>query len=471
MKDMIHNLAYYLSIMFYYFSYFTRGIVKMFGKNDKEFSAEFGRQSDISSPFNKGVKVFKNGRLTVRDSMENVLISGASGSGKTTKILVPAILELRACSMLITDFSHEIYELVSGILSNYFRILVLNPSNSNISVGWNPLTRIKKANDINKISKALVAPIDKGSGDPFWVISAQNVINIFIRIVLHQDPSFHNLANVLYLIKVFSSDPKRIDVLVAKSKDTTLIEDYKSLVATSDKTLSSIISSTKVCLSIFEDPEVAKTTSHDTIDLDSFRERPTIIFIHSSIEEQSYISPLLGLFAQQFIGHFLERIPDKKALPVYQFYEELSSFKIDSLQVYLSNLRKYRVASILCLQEGATQLKVQYGEDTAEAILANCKTKLFLPGITSLNTLRMIESLAGKKRFKRKDGKESTGNLINAEEVRMIKDTEALVLHGNKPVIKGRVQPYYKNIRYRRITSIPPVPFEVNEVPPIEYVV
>ena len=457
--------------MFYYLGYILRGIVKMFGSNDKEFSAEFGRQSDISSPFNKGVKIFKHGRLSVRDSMENVLVSGASGSGKTTKILVPAILELRACSMLITDFSHEIYELVSGTLSKHFRLFVLNPSNSDVSVGWNPLNWIKKPNDINKIAKALIAPIDKGTGDPYWAISAQNTIAIFIRITLHQDPAFQNLANVLFLLKVFSSDPKRIDVLVAKTKDKILIEDYKSLVATSDKTLSSIISSTKVCLSIFEDEEVAKTTSHDTIDLDSFRERPTIIFIHSSIAEQNYIAPLLGLFAQQFIGHFLEKLPEKKALPVFQFYEELSSFKIDGLQVYLSNLRKYRVASILCLQEGATQLKVQYGEDTANAILANCKTKLFLPGISSLNTLKMIESLAGKKKFKHKDGRETTGNLINAEEVRMLKDSEVLVLHGNKPVIKGKVQPFYKNYGYRKLTSVPPVPFEVNEVPPIEYVV
>ncbi len=442
------------------------GISSMFApKKPNGYNSTFGEISEIASSFNHGFLLNKSDRLTKLQSFQNLLICGPTGSGKTTRILLKNLLQLKDCSIVVNDPSKELYTLASGYLSKYFDIKTLNFSDSSVSSGYNILSRIKRSNDIQKISNILVSStLEKGSGggDPFWSLQTKTLLNILLRLVQFQPEVYRNMANVKFLLDIFAVKPKYIDSLIAQTNDKALILEYKSLIATPEKTLQNITASAKASLQIFSDEEFAKVTSVDTINFETLREKPTIIFLHNSIADQKHASTLISIFFQQFYEYILSRIPNKKELPIYIILEEASSLYIPVLPISLANTRKHFCATMVAIQN-VKQLENFYGKE-AENIASNCVTKCYLPGITSLDNLREIESLGGKMTYIDENGKEKSKSLMTVDEIRRMDENEILILCGNHPFILSKTSPYYLSFKYSRRASYPPAPFK-GEIP------
>jgi len=423
----------------------------------KGFNAEFGKETDIASRFNKGFVISKHRRLTIRKSFEGILLCGPTGSGKTTRLLLKNLFALKTFSMVINDPSKELFLLVSGYLSQFYTIKTLNFSDSTVSSGYNILSRIKKPNDVNKMVHVLVAAsLDKGgNSDPFWSLATKNLLQILTRLVLHQPEEYRNIANVIQVLHYFAAEPKKVDAWIIKTNDEKLILDYRSLISTPEKTLQNIVASAKAALQLFDDPEIAKTTAHDSIDFEQLRQKPTIIFLHNSISDQKYVSILNSIFFEQLYGHILQRLPEKNELNLAVVLEEASSMFIPLLPLAMANCRKHRTANFICVQSPG-QLKTFY-KDEADNIASNCVTKIYLPGQTSMDTIREIEVWSGKCIYKDEKNIERVKPLVSADEVRLLPENRTLILSGNKPIIKGRTSPYYKSYTYRKYASIPPI--------------
>jgi type IV secretion system protein VirD4 len=450
-------LAKILQFIFSLLGDFVCALVDAFA-TQKGFNAEFGKERLIASRFNRGFVISKFRKLTKRKSFENVLLSGPTGAGKTTRLLLKSLFTLKNCSLIINDPSKELFQLSSGYLSQDFTILTLNFSDSSQSAGYNILSRIKKPNDINKLAHVLVATsLDKGgSSDPFWSLATKTLLQLLIRVTLYQPVAFRTMANVVHLLHHFASQPETIDKLVAQTNDEKLILEYKSFISTPEKTLQNITASAKAALQLFDDPEIVKTTAFDTIDFQSFRETPTIIFLHNNISDQKYISGLNSTFFEQFYSSILERLPTKNDLPCFVILEEMASMYIPILPLALANCRKSFCGTLICVQS-PTQLKTYY-KDEAENITANCVTKIFLPGQTSIDVLKDIETLGGKCIYIDEKKTERVKPLITIDEIRLLPQNRSIIISGNTPLIKGRTSPYYRSLTYSRYAKIPPIP-------------
>ncbi|MFZ4797534.1 MAG: type IV secretory system conjugative DNA transfer family protein [Bacteroidia bacterium] len=444
-----------------FFSVIVDGLDALFDQPKQQgFKAEFGSETDIASSFNKGFLISKNRKLTRRKSFENLLISGPTGSGKTTRLLLKTLYELKNCSLVVNDPSKELYLLSSGYLTKYFDIQTLNFSDSKISSGYNILSRIQKPTDIHKIAHMLVAStLEKGSnGDPFWSLQTKNLLSIFIRLVQFQDVEFRTMANVLYILNVFAVKHKVVDGWILETKDKNLILEYKAVITTPEKTLQNITATCKAALQLFSDPEIAKVTSCDSIIFSALRQKPTIIFLHNSISNMKYTSTLNAIFFEQLYHHILENLPHKNELDLFIMLEEASSLYIPILSTAIANTRKHRVGNIICVQSPA-QLEHFYYKD-AQNITANCVSKIFLPGISSLEILRELETLGGKTNYIDEKGHEKTKSLITIDEIRLLEENRTLILSGNNRFILGRTSPYYRSFTYKRRSRIPPLPLK-----------
>ncbi len=264
------------------------------------------------------------------------------------------------------------------------------------------------------------------------------------------------MANVLHVMNHFAAQPKKVDVWIAKTNDAKLILDYKALISMPEKTLQNIVASAKAALQLFDDPEIAKTTAHDSIDFDQLRIQPTIIFLHNSVGEQKYLSTLNSIFFEQLYGHVLQCLPEKQELNLFIILEEASSLFVPLLPLALANCRKHRVGNFVCVQNPG-QLKTMY-KDEADNIAANCVTKIYLPGQTSMEVLRDLEALSGKCIYIDDKKQERVKQLLTVDEIRLLPENRTLILSGNSPFIKGRTSPYYKSFIYKSYAEIPPVP-------------
>jgi len=426
------------------------------------FNARFGYEHSIASRFNFGFLVTRNGRLSRRQSFENLLVCGGTGSGKTSKILIPNLLQLKNCSLLINDPSKELYLKCSGYLSKYFDIRVLNFSDT-ASSGYNILSRVRSNTDVQKLADLLTkSTVDRGNNDPFWGIKTKEVLSVLIRLSLYQPKKYRNMANVLDLLNHLISSPETIDRLVVRTRDKKLLIDYKSIIAASDKVLQSILSNTKAGLQVFDDEMTAKVTAFDSIDFESLRARPTIIFLHNSIADQAYYSTLNAIVFQQFYSFILTELPRRSDLDIFIILEEASSLYVPVLPLALDNCRKYRVGTIIAIQ-APEQLKTLYKND-AENIVNNCITKLYMPGLTAMDTLRELETFSGKTFYKDPKGVERIRPLLTIEDARMLNKNRSLIVHSNLPIIKGRTRAYFRSLRYKAYCSLPTMQL-INRIP------
>jgi type IV secretory pathway TraG/TraD family ATPase VirD4 len=459
MTDIISILIGVIQFIFSLIADLFNAIIDAFAKQ-KGFNAEFGSESSIASRFNKGFVISKNRRLSRKASFANLLLVGPTGSGKTSRILLKNLFALKNCSLIVNDPSGELFMRSSGYLSQYFKILTINFSDTSTSTGgFNILSRIKKPNDVNKIAHLLVATsLDKGNSDPFWSISTKSLLSILIRLTLHQQEQYRNMANVLHLLHTLAAYPERIDILVANSKDEKLLLDYKSCISTPERTFQNIIASAKAALQLFDDPEIAKTTAHDSVDFDELRRTPTVIFLQNSIGDQKYVSILNSIFFEQCYSRVLQRLPSKQELDLFVVLEEASSMYIPLLALATANCRKSRVGNIVAVQTKG-QLKTFYKDD-AENIAANCLTKLYLPGQTAMDELREIEALGGKSIYTDEKGIERIKSLITTDEIRLLPENRSVIISGNKPLIKGRTSPYYRSLIYSSYGKISSVSLE-----------
>ena len=116
---------------------------------------------------------------------------------------------------------------------------------------------------------------------------------------------------------------------------------------------------------------------------------------------------------------------------------------------------------MLLYQQAESQLTEQYGVQSARAILANCFTKLYLPG-QPLEVCRQLEILLGKFSYVDDKNVERTKNLMSMNEIRMM--DESIILIGNKAPIKLKLVPYFKQKKLLELSQIPP--FELKEKGP-----
>jgi type IV secretory pathway TraG/TraD family ATPase VirD4 len=414
----------------------------------KQTKDGFATAVTIASIFEKGFVIGKYVRLSRKKSFESLMIVGATGSGKTSLFLIKNILALKNCSMVINDPSKELWDKTSGYLSKFFILKILSFADSEESSGYNPLSRIKRPSDINRLAELLIrSTLEKGgNSDPFWSLQSKSILILLIKLALHQDKKYQNLANVLHMANTLAGDEETFDSWVVQTGDVKLLSEYKAFCAMPEKTRLNVIASLRASLEMFSDPEIAKTTAYDSIDFDELRKEDTVLFIHNSITNQRYLNCLTGIFLEQFYASVLDKPVEDNDKDLFIILEETASIFISNLALYLANLRKYRCGSILCLQS-PQQLKNMYRED-ADNIVSQCITKIYLPGHSNIQMMKELELLAGNYTYTDTDGNEHSEQLLDVQKIRELPDGNCLILSSNNRIIKGETSPYYKSYFY-----------------------
>ena len=424
-------------------------------KRNESFNADFLPANKLLSKVEKGFCLTGDKNISVKASFNNSIIFGNSGSGKSSRLLIPSILTMNTASLVIHDPSRELFNITAKAKSDAgYSVKVIDYTNPEKSQKYNPLERVKTISDIKKIAKILIHTSLGGSGnkDVFWNISAENVLVIFIRYILfHAEKNYQNLYNVAILIDAFSGTPQKVDKLFVATKDDELLSMYKALVATDSKMLASIVSTAKASLLIFTDTEIAAVTSADTIDFESFRKQKTVLYINNNVSDSKYYSIISSLFFEQFFQSILKTLPDQTDIPIFFLLDESSSLFLPIMGTAISNCRKYN-CGICNVYQTQNQLLDLYGVQQGRNILANSYSRVYFPG-QQLEVCRELEALSGKFEFMDNQNIRRTKSLLTMDEIRTLKET--LILIGNYPIIKTKSMPYYEHPKLKQVVDLP----------------
>jgi type IV secretion system protein VirD4 len=448
---------------------FLSGLISGIPEKNKKYNAGFAPESSLLSRWNKGFCLTGTKSLSIKSSFQNCLIVGYTGSGKSSIVIFNSLFRMTSASFIIHDPSGEIMKGSSGYLAQQgFDIKVLNFTKPENSSNYNPITRANSSSEIQKISSMLIqGSLGGGKADPFWNNSAISLLSMLISILKTQEPEYQNLYNVRHLLNRLASNPKSVDMLFSEYANPVLYSEYTAIIASDEKVLNGVISTCKASLSLFNDDAIAKVTSTDNIDFSDFRKRPTALYIQNSVADQKYYSVLTSLFFEQYFAYALSRFPSAGEMPLFSLIDEASSIKLPILSMAVANGRKHSSGIMLLIQD-YNQLVHQYGKHEADGIKANCFAKLYFTG-SSTDTANELEKVLGKYQYEDEQKRTVVRPLLTSDEIRTLKTNRAISIAGHHAPILARLKPYYKQIRYRNYSLIPPPEIKsfapVGEVP------
>ena len=426
------------------FALIVKLIVYNKGKNARKFrhgieygSARWGNEKDIEPFIDKklenNILFTETERLTMNSKCKNaiysrnknVLVIGGSGSGKTRFYVKPNIMQMHS-SYVITDPKGTIVlECGSMLEKNNYEIKILNTINFKKSMKYNPFDYIRSEKDILKLVQTIIANTkgegEKGSED-FWVKAEKLYYTALIGYIFYEAPkeeqNFSTLLEMIDASEVREEDENfknavdmMFEVLEERDPNHFAVRQYKKYKLAAAKTSKSILISCGARLAPFDIKELRELMKEDEMELDKIGDRKTALFVIISDTDDTF-NFLVSIMYSQLFNLLCDKEDDEYGgrLPIHVRFllDEFANIglipKFDKL---IATMRSREISANIILQT-KSQLKAIY-KDSAETIIGNCDSTLFLGG-KERTTLKEISESLGKETIELYNTSETRSN-------------------------------------------------------------
>lgn len=412
-------------------------------------------------------------RLPMDREREGLLVTAATGSGKSSRLAIPAILaeaarpDLR--SLLIVDPKDELARLTMATLARTHRVLLWDPSDPDAcTVGFDPLATLPDPSDegfvgeVKQLAQSWFEATRGGNetSDRFWVNQPRALMEaLFLGFVMtHPKGTFVELADWTRRLKIEGFQ----DILdhTPHPAVRASAEMLHSL-GMSERTIGPIWSDVLQRFDVLDDPRVRRSMTGSPVD-QSFVTHPTAFYLRLGAQEAQRLAPLLSMalgqmyramtkLAAQSPGNRLER-------EVRVIVDEFGNLpRILGIENALATLRSYGVGHYMFVQTTA-QLTHLYGRELAETVQDNLMTRIVLGGaaygdaktfsercgeITEFHANRSWsgQGILGRRSHHLSHAPERRP-LISPAEIIHMRD-EVLVSTRGMPPIRAVAQPYF----------------------------
>ncbi len=349
-------------------------------------------------------------RLYYVNTDTHSLVFGSTGSGKTTRIVLPTIMATALADedMIITDPKGEIYGYTSKTLKNLgYELVVIDFAQIQKSMCFNPLQDIIDAINANDISLAMTHTNDlvqilvpsNSHSEKIWTDGELATIGVGILSVVmnYQDkPQYQNLYNVYHFLGTmgYSDENQRVSKLndYIKKLDNEHPAKIMFMIASvaPSKTRGSFFTSAMTTLRLFTDRSIAYITSKTDFKLVSDKKRA--IFLILPDEKATYNSIATIFISMHYKQIILYARKNGGMLPRrlnYILEEAGNCPPFPDIMSMLTAARSRGIRFLFFLQ-AIEQLRKLYDEHTVESIYANCENIVLLKS----NNEMLLEKLS-----------------------------------------------------------------------------
>lgn len=419
---------------------------------------------------------------------KNICVVGGSGSGKT-RFFVKISIMMMNCSMVITDPKGTLIEecgkmLAKGppkkdkhgnvvkdkngkIVHEPYVIKVLNTINFSKSLHYNPFAYLRSEKDILKLVTVIIANT-KGEGEKasedFWVKAEKLLYTALIALIWYEgdedEKNMNTLIDLLNESETREDDENYknpvdmlFDDLEKKSPEHFAVRQYKKYKLAAGKTAKSILISCGARLAPFDIAELREIMSYDEMELDKVGDRKTALFLIMSDTDTTF-NFVIAMLQSQLFNLLCDKADDVYGgrLPVHVrvICDEFANIgQIPQFDKLIATIRSREISASIILQS-QSQLKAMY-KDSADTILGNCDTMLFLGG-KEKTTLKEMSELLGKETIDLYNTSETRSNQksfgLNYQKTgkQLMTEDEIAVMDGGKCILQIRgVRPFYSD--------------------------
>ena len=419
---------------------------------------------------------------------KNIVVIGGSGSGKTRFFVKPSVMQMN-CSMVITDPKGTLIEecgkmLAKGppkkdkngnimkdksgkVVHEPYVIKVLNTINFSKSLHYNPFAYIRSEKDILKLVTTIIVNT-KGEGEKasedFWVKAEKLLYTALIAFIWYEgkeeEKNLNTLLDLLNESETREEDEtyqNPVDMLFeeleAKEPQHFAVRQYKKYKMAAGKTAKSILISCGARLAPFDIAELREIMSYDEMELDKIGDRKTALFLIMSDTDTTF-NFVIAILQSQLFNLLCDKADDVYGgrLPVHVrvIADEFANIgQIPQFDKLIATIRSREISASIILQS-QSQLKAMY-KDSADTILGNCDTTLFLGG-KEKTTLKEMSELLGKETIDLYNTSETRSNQksfgLNYQKTgkQLMTEDEIAVMDGGKCILQIRgARPFFSD--------------------------
>lgn len=334
----------------------------------------------------------RNGKLIWPGSERNrhILIIAKTGSGKTTKAILPFLYN--DClnphrSTIVIDSKPEMYSKLVPLTKAYNpkkKIILFNPLDLARSVSWNIVSKVEDETDVKLITNSIISATDSPNArqdSPFFRNNAMALLHA-IMVGLLRDPSERlSIPRVHEL--VHSGKLNLCDWLNAHPHALRTARTFVELAQSGSQNADTLLSELSMRLSAWDLHAIRATTYFDELNLKSLIEEPTLFIVELRESEIDMLRPLANVMVVEMLRYltkYAESCPGQTLpRPIGLVIDEFASAigRLPDIHIKLNTLRSRNV-SILAAIQSIAQIKANYGPD-AESVLAGFNTKILMP--------------------------------------------------------------------------------------------
>ena len=329
------------------------------------------------------------------------------------------------------------------------------------------LPDIRSEKDILKLVTTIIANT-KGEGEKstedFWIKAEKLLYTALIAFIWYEgDEEEKNLNTLLDLLN--ESETREEDETYQNPVDMMFqelegrepqhfaVRQYKKYKMAAGKTAKSILISCGARLAPFDIAELREIMSYDEMELDQIGDRKTALFLIMSDTDTTF-NFVIAMLQSQLFNLLCDKADDVYGgrLPVHVrvIADEFANIgQIPQFDKLIATIRSREISASIILQS-QSQLKAMY-KDSADTILGNCDTTLFLGG-KEKTTLKEMSELLGKETIDLYNTSETRSNQksfgLNYQKtgIQLMTEDEIAVMDGGKCILQIRgARPFFSD--------------------------
>ncbi len=246
---------------------------------------------------------------------QNILVVGASGSGKSRFFAAPNILQFNS-NFIITDPSGELLRSYGKALEdNGYRVKLLNLQNPRMSNHYNPFHYIKEERDVFIVVNSIIkntSPEGKSGGDPFFDDAANLLLSALMLLMWHTyPPERQTLSELVTLLNLGVIDEngggsavspldKKFEELRSRDEKNLALKQYDSFKLGGAKTLKSVLITASTRLRIFSLADIAYLTAYDDLHFETFSDSKQAMFVVIPTADTTFNAIVSLMYSQLF---------------------------------------------------------------------------------------------------------------------------------------------------------------------------
>ena len=382
-------------------------------------------------------------RRLAAPARDSVLVLGPTGGGKTSSILIPAILAWEG-PVLAVSVKDDLVTTTSAWRRTQGPLAVIDPSgrHDGMAARFDPVTGAVDPSAARRVAASLclgVAVSGHEAEARFW---SQLAAKLLAPLLLAAHVGGVGIDQVAGWIDR-RDEMVPIDLLHAAGEQRA-VDALLASTQRDERQLSSVYATLEALL----EPMLEQSPNPLAAPLAArrFLEEDGTLYLCAPVREQRRFAPLFCAVIDEVLDHAVQRarrdggVLDRRLLVVLD--EAAAIAPIADLDVLAATCGGQGISLVTCFQDLA-QVRARWGERTG-TVLNNHRTRVLVAGLADPELAGVLGGMAGTAVDRR--GREAGGarrQIVEPAEIRELPSHSALVVSGSTPVAKLRLVPWW----------------------------